>query len=245
MIDAVIDIAGLTRRFGDQAALDSVSLTIGRGGVYGLVGTNGAGKTTLIKHILGLLRAENGSVRVFGRDPVADPVAVLSRIGYLSEENDLPGWMRVGELMRYSRAFYPSWDDAYAEELRTAFALDSGARIRTLSKGQKARAGLLVALAYRPQLLVLDEPSSGLDPIVRRDIVGAVIRTIADEGRTVLFSSHLLDEVEQVADHVTMIDRGRIVLSAPLGEIRAAHGAAGRVPSLDEIFIAQVRTKPR
>jgi ABC-2 type transport system ATP-binding protein len=245
MIDAVIDIAGLTRRFGDQAALDSVSLTIGRGGVYGLVGTNGAGKTTLIKHILGLLRAQSGSVRVFGCDPVADPVAVLSRTGYLSEENDLPGWMRVDELMRYSRAFYPSWDDAYAEELRTAFALDSRARIRTLSKGQKARAGLLVALAYRPELLVLDEPSSGLDPVVRRDIVGAVIRTIAEEGRTVLFSSHLLDEVEQVADHVTMIDRGRIVLSAPLGEIRAAHGAAGRVPSLDEIFIAQVRTKPR
>ena len=245
MIDAVIDITGLTRRFGDHTALDSVSLTIRRGGVYGLVGENGAGKTTLIKHILGLLRAEGGSVRVFGRDPVTDPVAVLSRTGYLSEENDLPGWMRVGELMRYSRAFYPSWDDSYAEELRTAFALDPAAKVRTLSKGQKARAGLLVALAYRPELLVLDEPSSGLDPIVRRDIVGAVIRTIAEEGRTVLFSSHLLDEVEQVADHVTMIDRGRIVLSAPLDEIRSAYGAVGRVPSLDEIFIALARTKPR
>jgi len=243
--DSVIDVSGLTRRFGGKTALDSVSLTIARGGVYGLVGANGAGKTTLIKHILGLLRAESGSVRVFGRDPVADPVAVLSRTGYLSEENDLPGWMRVDELMRYSRAFYPSWDDAYAEELRTAFALDPGATIKTLSRGQKARAGLLVALAYRPQLLVLDEPSSGLDPIVRRDIVGAVIRTIADEGRTVLFSSHLLDEVEQVADHVTMIDCGRIVLSAPLEEIRAAHAAAGRVPSLDEIFIARVKTRPR
>ena len=245
MIDTVVDIAGLTRRFGDHTALDSVSLTINRGGVYGLVGENGAGKTTLIKHVLGLLRAETGSVRVFGRDPVTDPVGVLSRTGYLSEENDLPGWMRVGELMRYSRAFYPSWDDAYAEELRTAFALDPAAKVRTLSKGQKARAGLLVALAYRPELLVLDEPSSGLDPIVRRDIVGAVIRTIAEEGRTVLFSSHLLDEVEQVADHVTMIDRGRIVLSAPLDEIRSAHGAVGRVPSLDEIFIALARTKPR
>ena len=245
MSDSVIDVFGLTRRFGDHTALESVGLTIPRGGVYGLVGANGAGKTTLIKHVLGLLRAESGSVRVFGRDPVADPVAVLSRTGYLSEENDLPGWMRVGELMRYSRAFYPSWDDGYAEELRTAFALDPGATIRTLSRGQKARAGLLAALAYRPELLVLDEPSSGLDPIVRRDIVGAVIRTIADEGRTVLFSSHLLDEVEQVADHVTMIDRGRIVLSAPLDEIRAAHTAGGRVPSLDEIFIAHVGTKPR
>ena len=143
--------------------------------------------------------------------------------------------MRVDELMRYSRAFHPGWDDAYAEELRNAFALDPAAKIKTLSKGQKARAGLVVALAYRPELLVLDEPSSGLDPIVRRDILGAVIRTIADEGRTVLFSSHLLDEVEEVADHVTMIQRGKILMSAPLVEIKALHG--GR--SLDEIFVSK------
>src|SRR5258708_34264613 len=193
------------------------------GAVYGLVGANGAGKTTLIKPILGLLRAESGSVRVLGLDPVADPVGVLSRIGYLSEENDLPGWMRVDELIRYQRAFYPRWDDAYAEELRQTFALDPTAKIKNLSKGQKARAGLLIALAYRPELLVLDEPSSGLDPIVRRDILGAIIRTIANEGRTVLFSSHLLDEVEQVADHVTMISQGRIALSAPLDAIRESH----------------------
>jgi ABC-2 type transport system ATP-binding protein len=211
-----------------------------RGAVYGLVGANGAGKTTLIKHILGLLRAQTGSVRVFGLDPVADPVGVLSRIGYLSEENDLPGWMRIDELIRYSRAFYPAWDDDYAEELRRSFALEPAAKIRTLSKGQKARAGLLVALSYRPDLLVLDEPSSGLDPIVRRDILGAIIRTIAGEGRTVLFSSHLLEEVEQVADHVTMIDHGRIVLSAPLEAIRDMHRVEGRVPSLDEIFVARV-----
>jgi ABC-2 type transport system ATP-binding protein len=208
--------------------------------VHGLVGANGAGKTTLIKHVLGLLRAESGSVRVFGHDPVADPVAVLSRIGYLSEENDLPAWMRLDELIRYSRAFYPAWDDAYAEELRQAFALDPQARIKNLSRGQKARAGLLVALAHRPELLVLDEPSSGLDPIVRRDILGAVMRTIAHEGRTVLFSSHLLDEVEQVADHVTMISHGTIVLSATLSEIKESHRVGGRTPSLDEIFIARV-----
>jgi ABC-2 type transport system ATP-binding protein len=221
--ESVISVSELTRRFGPKTALDSVSMSMPRGAVYGLVGANGAGKTTLIKHILGLLRAESGSVRVFGLDPVADPVAVLSRIGYLSEENDLPGWMRLAELIGYSRAFYPAWDDVYAEELRQAFALDPTATIRSLSKGQKARAGLLIALAYRPELLVLDEPSSGLDPIVRRDILGAVIRTIADEGRTVLFSSHLLEEVEQVADHVTMIHQGAIVLGAPLDEIKESH----------------------
>jgi ABC-2 type transport system ATP-binding protein len=234
--EPVIHIADLTRRFGARTALNAVSLSLPRGAVYGLVGANGAGKTTLIKHILGLLQAESGTVRVFGRDPVADPVAVLSRIGYLSEENDLPGWMRVDELIRYARAFYKNWDDAYAEELRRSFALDPAAPIKTLSKGQKSRAGLLIALAYRPELLVFDEPSSGLDPIVRRDILGAVIRTIADEGRTVLFSSHLLDEVEQVADHVTMIRQGTIVMSAPLAEIKASHSGQ----TLDEIFVSLV-----
>jgi len=236
----VIDITQLSRRYDTRTALDGVSLSIPRGAVYGLVGANGAGKTTLIKHILGLLRAQSGSVRVFGLDPVADPVGVLSRVGYLSEENDLPGWMSVDELIRYSRAFRPAWDDLYAEELRQSFALDPTAKIKTLSKGQKARVGILIALAYRPDLLVLDEPSSGLDPIVRRDILGAIIRTVADEGRTVLFSSHLLEEVEQVADYVTMINKGQIVLSAPLSQIREAHRVNGDVPSLDEIFIARV-----
>ena len=238
MSEFVIAVSELTRRFGARTALASVTLSLPRGSVYGLVGANGAGKTTLIKHILGLLRAQEGSVRIFGYDPVADPVAVLSRVGYLSEENDIPGWMRIEELIRYSRAFYPAWDDAYAEELRKMFALDPMAKVKSLSKGQKARAGLLIALAHRPELLVLDEPSSGLDPIVRRDILGAVIRSVAEEGRTVLFSSHLLEEVEQVADHVTMISGGRIVVSAPLNEIKESHRAGERLPTLDEIFIA-------
>ncbi|MBI2571010.1 MAG: ABC transporter ATP-binding protein [Candidatus Schekmanbacteria bacterium] len=221
--EPIIQVSELTRRFGARTALRSVYLSMPRGAVYGLVGANGAGKTTLIKHLLGLLRVECGAVRVFGLDPVADPVGVLSRIGYLSEEHDLPGWMRVDELIWYSRAFYPAWDDAYAEELRRGFALDATARIKNLSKGQKARAGLLIALAHRPELLVLDEPSSGLDPVVRRDILGAILRTIADEGRTVLFSSHLLEEVERVADHVTMISHGAVALSAPLDAIKQAH----------------------
>lgn len=219
----VVDVRRLTRQFGSTKALDDVSLTVPRGGVFGLIGANGAGKTTLIKHLLGMLKAEAGAVQVFGLDPVQNPVGVLGRIGYLSEERDLPDWMRVGELMRYTQAFYPDWDEAFAEELRQAFDLDVNARIRTLSRGQRARAGLLAALAHRPQLLVLDEPSSGLDPVVRRDILGAIIRTIAEEGRTVFFSSHLLDEVERVADRVAMIHQGRILLTAPMDEIKETH----------------------
>jgi ABC-2 type transport system ATP-binding protein len=221
--DSVIVIDGLTRRFGSKLALEDVDLTVPRGIVFGLVGANGAGKTTLIKHVLGLFKAQAGSVRVFGRDPVADPAGVLARIGYVSEEHDLPGWMRVWELFRYSQAFFPSWDAAYAEDLRRRFELDPVAKVKHLSRGQRARAGLVLALAHRPELLVLDEPSSGLDPIVRRDILEAIIRAIADEGRTVLFSSHLLHEVERVSDHVTMMHKGRIVFSAPLDDIKQTH----------------------
>lgn len=219
----VVQVSRLTRRFGTKTALDEVSLTVPRGGVFGLIGGNGAGKTTLIKHILGMLHAQSGSVQVFGLDPVANPVGTLGRIGYLSENRDLPDWMRVGELIRYTQAFYPTWDERYAEELRAMFDLDLNTKVQNLSRGQRARAGLLVALAYRPDLLVLDEPSSGLDPIVRRDILGAIIRTIADEGRTVLFSSHLLDEVERVADRVAIIHQGRIVLTAAMDEIKETH----------------------
>src|SRR5260221_9007396 len=157
----VIELTGLTRRFGAKTALDHVQLRVPRGVVFGLVGVNGAGKTTLIKHVLGLLRVQAGSVRVFDLDPVREQPAVLGRIGYLSENNDLPGWMRVDELIRYTRAFYPNWDDAYAEELRKTFALDPAARLKTMSRGQRARAGLLLALAHRPELLLLDEASSG------------------------------------------------------------------------------------
>ena len=219
----IVQIEKLTRRFDTKLALDNLSLTVPRGGVFGLIGGNGAGKTTLLKHLLGMLKAQSGTVKVFGLDPVENPVGVLGRIGYLSEDRNLPNWMRVREQMRYTQAFYPGWDANYAEELRDAFDLDPKAKVRNLSRGQRARAGLLVALAYRPDLLVLDEPSSGLDPVVRRDILGAIIRTIGDEGRTVLFSSHLLDEVERVADRVAIIHQGRIMLTASLDEIKESH----------------------
>jgi ABC-2 type transport system ATP-binding protein len=220
---AVVEVDHISRCFGSKLALDNVSLRIPAGSVVGLVGENGAGKTTLIKHILGLLKAQTGRVRVFGLDPVVDPVGVLSRVGYLSEEPDLPGWMRIDELLRYMAAFYPRWDRAYAERLRRDFGLDTQVRVTDLSKGQRARTGLTIALAYRPELLVLDEPSSGLDPIVRRDILSAIIRTIAEEGRTVLFSSHLLAEVERVSDRVAMIRSGRILFCDSLDRIKGSH----------------------
>jgi ABC-2 type transport system ATP-binding protein len=219
----VVSIRELSRQFRSKLALDDVSLEVVRGQVFGLVGANGAGKTTLLKHILGLLKPATGSVRVFGLDPVSQPVDVLGRIGFLSEDRDLPMWMRVWELMRYSQAFYPRWDPDYAEELRCQFQLDPHAQIKHLSRGELAKAGLLVALAHRPELLVLDEPSSGLDPVVRREMLEAIVRTVADEGRTVLFSSHLLDEIERVSDQVAMMAEGRVVLRGALTDILESH----------------------
>jgi ABC-2 type transport system ATP-binding protein len=219
----VVEIRDLTRRFGRRAALDRVSLAVPRGGVLGLVGVNGSGKTTLIKHILGLLQAQEGSVRVFGLDPVREPVAVLSRVGYLSEDCDLPNWMRVGELLRYTGSFHRTWDSAYALELCRQFGLDLSLRVRALSRGLRARAGLVTALGHRPDLLVLDEPSAGLDPLARRDILQAVVRTVSDAGATVLFSSHLLDEVERIADQVALIDSGKLVFHGDLDVVRGRH----------------------
>jgi ABC-2 type transport system ATP-binding protein len=219
----VVAVRDLMHRYGKKVALDGVTLEVPRGRVFGLVGENGAGKTTLIRHLLGLLRPDKGTARVFGLDPVADPVGVLSRVGCLSEDRDLPDWMRVDELIRYTQAFYPDWDENYAEELRELFMLDWRAKVRSLSRGERAKAALLCALAFRPELLVLDEPSSGLDPAVRQDILEAILRDVVAEGRTVLFSSHLLDEVERVSDIVAMIHHGEVVLCGPLDEIKAAH----------------------
>jgi ABC-2 type transport system ATP-binding protein len=223
MGQAVVDINNVSRFFGDKAALTGVSFRATAGQVYGLVGSNGAGKTTLLKHLLGLLRATSGSVRVFDLDPVRDPVGVLSRIGYLSEEHELPEWMRVEELMRYTQAFHPTWDAAYAQELLKTFALDPAKKIKDLSKGMRAQAGLIAAVSHRPELLILDEPSSGLDALVRRDILDAIVRAVADDGRTVIFSSHLLDEVERMSDHVTFMHQGRVTLSGVLDDVRSTY----------------------
>jgi ABC-2 type transport system ATP-binding protein len=220
MENPVVDVVDLSRSFAQKKALDGVSFRAGQGQVYGLVGSNGAGKTTLIKHVLGLLRAVSGAVRVFGLDPVRDPVGVLGRIGYLSEERELPEWMSIEELMRYTQAYHPTWDVAYERELLKTFALDPARKIKELSKGMRAQAGLIAAVAHRPELLILDEPSSGLDVVVRRDILDAVVRAVADDGRTVIFSSHLLDEVERMSDHVTLIHQGRVALSGVLDEVR-------------------------
>jgi ABC-2 type transport system ATP-binding protein len=219
----VVDIRHLTRRFNDKAALQDVTVQIPRGRVFGIVGENGAGKTTLIKHILGLYRAQQGSVSVFGMDPVKHPKEVLSRIGYLSEQPDFPEWMRIAQFMNYMAAFYPNWDRQYAAKLLEFVDVDPQKKLRELSKGQQARVGLCAAQAHRPELLVLDEPSSGLDPVARSEILAAVIRAVVDEGRSVLLSSHLLEEVERVCDHLLFFSNGQVLLSDSMETVLDRH----------------------
>ena len=251
MKEGVVEVHELSRQFGKTKALDSVSLQLQPGFVYGLVGANGQGKTTLMKHLLGLLRAQQGSVRVFGLDPVKQPVQVLQRIGYLSEERELPEWMRIDELMRYTAAYHPNWDSAYSRELLDTFELDGAKKVKELSKGMRAQAGLIAAVAHRPELLLLDEPSTGLDAVVRKDILNVIIRTVADDGRTTIFSSHLLDEVEQMSDYVFMIDAGRLVLQGRLDDIKNQHQrlsvsfatARDELPPIDGILSAERQGK--
>jgi len=219
----MVEVNGLSRSYGNNHALDGIDFTAGAGRVYGLVGANGAGKTTLLKHLLGLLRPQAGTVRVFGEDPVRHPERVLKRVGYLSELRDMPEWMRICEFLRYLQAFHPTWDMKFAYELVDTFKLDASRKISALSQGMRAQTGIIAALAHRPELLILDEPSNGLDAVVRLDIIDAVIRTVADEGRCVIFSSHLLDEMERTCDHVTMIQDGRITFDCDLDAIKETH----------------------
>lgn len=211
--DLAVQVEHLARAFRGKVALKDVSLQIPVGSIFGLVGLNGAGKTTLIRHLIGSLKAQHGTVSVLGDDPVRNPEGVLKQIGYLTEEDSLPKWMRVGDLIDFTRGVFPTWDDAYAKQLCETFSLTRATRLQSLSKGQRARVGLLVAIAHRPELLILDEPSSGLDPIARSDILEAIIRTISQDGRTVLFSSHLLDEVDRVCDSVALMHEGEIIES--------------------------------
>ncbi len=221
--ESVVTVRNLSRKFGKKQALDNISIDVPRGVVMGLVGLNGAGKTTLLKHLLGLLRAQSGTVTVFGKDPSRNPQAVLHQVGYLTEEDTLPGWMKVWQILKFTKPFFPTRDDDYAQELLNTFGIKANAVIKKMSKGQRARVGLTLALAHRPELLILDEPSSGLDPVVRNDILGAIIRTIADEGNTVLFSSHLLDEVQRVSDMIGVIRNGQLVECGPLEDLQTRY----------------------
>ncbi len=221
-MDPVITTTRLTRHFGEVKAVDGLDLEVPRGSVFGYLGRNGSGKTTTIKLLLDLIRPTSGSARVLGFDPQAEAVPMRQKIGYVAEGQKMYGWMRIREIMRFTSGFYEVWDAELAEKFRERFELDPEAKIKTLSKGQNARLALLLALAPRPELLILDDPTMGLDPISRQEFLGDIVRAIQEEGRTVFFSTHILQELEQVADWVGILDKGRLRAAAPVDELKAS-----------------------
>lgn len=221
MSEPMIETHGLRRAFGKHRVLDGVDLSVSRGSIFGFLGLNGSGKSTTIHILLGLLRPDGGTCRVAGLDPVREPVAVRGRVGYMAENQTMYGWMRVQELIAWCGQFYPTWDAALADELRTQMNLAPDAKVGTLSKGQTSKLALLLALAHRPELVVLDDPVLGLDPLARRDFLRDVIGQLQARDVTVFFSSHLLYEIEPICDHVAILHGGRIIASAAVDELRS------------------------
>ena len=220
MSDNVIETEGLTRRFGKRAVVDNLTLNVPRGSVFAFLGRNGTGKTTTIRMLLNLLDKTAGVARVLGLDSARNALAIKRRIGVVAEGQEMYDWMTVKEIIWFCKGFYPGWDDAFAAELQAKLELHDHDKVRALSRGQQAKLSLLLAMAYRPELLILDEPTSGLDVVVRRNFLEGVIELVQEEGRTVFFSSHIVHEVERVADWVGIIDQGRLIYCAPLEELK-------------------------
>jgi ABC-2 type transport system ATP-binding protein len=220
MTELVVETQSLVKRYGRVAALDGLSLAVPRGTVYGFLGRNGAGKTTAIRVLAGLARPQSGEARVFGMHPGRDRLAILSRTGFVIEKALLPA-MTGDDLVRFNRSFFPSWSDALAKKYAEALEVPMDRKFRKLSHGNRTKLCLLLALAQGAELLVLDEPTLGLDPVVTDQLLRVLIGDFAASGRTLFLSSHHLSEVEKIADWVGIIHHGRLLLEAQLDDIRA------------------------
>jgi ABC-2 type transport system ATP-binding protein len=210
----------LRYRAGRSFELTGVDLRVPRGAVYGFLGPNGAGKTTMVRLLLGMLRADSGTIDVLGEPMPAAHASVLGRVGYVPERPHLYPSLTVGEAVAFHRAFYKSWDAAFADDLLGQFGLDDSQRIGSMSKGETGKLLMLLALSQRPELLVLDEPTDGLDPVVRRDILSALAEFVTDRNATVFISSHLVHELERICDWIGLLDRGRLLAELPMQEFK-------------------------
>jgi ABC-2 type transport system ATP-binding protein len=219
-----LELRNLTKQFGSATpAVNGLNLTVTPGTVLGLLGPNGAGKSTALRMCMGLLRPSGGAVRVLGLDVFQCPSRVKQRVGYVPEASHIHGWMTVGEVTAFCRALYRTWNDQECESLLDMFHLPVGKRVRQLSKGMLAKLSLVLALAHEPELLVLDEPLSGLDPIARDEFLDGVLKGLCDSARrTIVFSSHQLDEVNRLADTVAVLNAGRLLVHTTLDDLRSA-----------------------
>ncbi len=211
----------LTRRFGQHDAVHDLTFELPTGSVCALVGPNGSGKTTTLKLLMNLLHPTRGRAQVLGVDSTRLGPREFARIGYVSENQQLPPWMSVRELIAYCRPLYPTWDTALERKLLDQFSLPPDRKLRHLSRGMTMKAALLVSLAYRPSLVLLDEPFSGLDPLVRDEFVHGLLEIASAGDWTVLVSSHDVDEVERLVDRLAFIDAGRLLLHESTERLQA------------------------
>jgi ABC-2 type transport system ATP-binding protein len=217
----VIDTADLRKQYGAVEALRGLNLRVPAGSIYGFLGRNGAGKTTTIKILLGMARATSGSARLFG-GPVESPEAGVDnrrRIGFVSDEKDLYDYMTVNGMIRFTASFFPRWRADLEQRYLRAFELPPDRKIKALSRGTRTKLALLLALCRSAELLILDEPTSGLDPAMTEEVLQALVAHVASEEMSVFFSSHQISEVDQIADHVAIVDRGRVVVAGELDDL--------------------------
>jgi ABC-2 type transport system ATP-binding protein len=210
----------LTKHYGARRVVDSLSLRVPVGSVYGLLGRNGAGKSTLIKMLMGMVQPDAGRATLLGEDIHSLSNATRSRIAYLAEGHPLYGWMTIREAVRFTRAFYPRWNNALLDQILDHFELSRRQKFRRLSRGQQAQVSLALAVAPEPELLILDDPTLGLDTVVRRDFLESLIQIIQRQGRTILFSSHILSDVERVAERIGVMVNGVLRVDCPTDTFR-------------------------
>lgn len=216
-----IELVGLTKRFGSTLAVDDLSLSVKRGSTFGLIGPNGAGKSTTIRMLMGLLSPTAGSIRVLGRDVSDESQEIRQRVGYVPEMHFMDRWMRVGEIAGFCRSAYTNWNDETCREMLNRFELDPDKKIKHLSKGMLVKLSLVLAVSHEPEMLVLDEPMAGLDPVAREEFLDGVLRTVCDRGQTVLLSTHSLDDIQRVADTVGFLYSGRMLVQRNIEELLA------------------------
>ena len=221
MSEFAIRTDGLSWRTGKGFALDGIDLRVPTGAVYGFLGPNGAGKTTTIRALLGLLGPTHGKVAILGHDVRGELPRALARTGYVPERPHLYHHFTVAEAIGYHGAFHAGWDAAWAEAQRLRFGLAVDRKIERLSKGEMGKLMILLALAQRPELLILDEPTDGLDPVVRRDVLSALVEYVDERKATVFISSHLVHELERICDWVGLMDAGKLVAEMPMGRFKA------------------------